>query len=253
MMMKMLTRALMISALFTSVVIVGRGHAEMTKSPDAATAESAVAPRVEANGLVAKATKVVGEFKESSIANKFYKSIDQGLAVLIVPSYERAGLGLGGEGGKGVILKKIPSTTEWTYPAFFSMGGATFGPQVGFEKGALLVVIHKQQTLDEIMNGELTLGAEARAVIGTKGVQAQTTKTGGDEIDVFLHSKGAFAGAIVKGGDIRPLKKLNLAFYGRKVAPKEILKPAGPMNPQADALRLALAKLVRKSMTTPTN
>ncbi|MDX1485526.1 MAG: lipid-binding SYLF domain-containing protein [Alphaproteobacteria bacterium] len=248
---------LMLGAAITALTIGGAAIANDMKKNSAESgstkAERAVTLRAEADGLVTKATKTVGDFESSKISHEFHRALAKGRAVLIVPEYERAGLGLGGEGGKGVLLKKMPGTTAWTYPAFYRMSGATLGAQVGFEKGAMFVVIQNQQTLDEIMNGELTLGAEARAVIGSKGVQAQTTKTGGHEIDIFVRTKGAFAGAVVKGGDLKPDEKLNRTYYGRKVSAKEVLRANGPRNPQADALRAALSKLVYRTVTAPTN
>lgn len=207
----------------------------------------------ETNLVVSKATKAVEEFQTSPVSQKFYGAINKAKAVLIVPEYKRAGIALGGEGGTGVLLKRIPDSSNWTYPAFFEMGGPTLGAQAGFEEGALLVVIYDEQTLKDVKNGELTFGAEARAVAGSKGVQVQTTRAGGHEIDLFIRSKGVFAGAILKGGDIRPVEKLNAAYYGGNADAEKILRVDGLKNPQADGLRAALSALTTKSAAAPIN
>ena len=198
---------------------------------------------LDAGALVTKAKKAVEEFRAGQVSARFRVSVGKGRAILIVPEFERAGFGLGGEGGSGVLLQKLPGSAGWTYPAFFEVGGPTLGAQIGFEKGALLIVIHNQQTLNEIMNGELAFGAEARAIAGSKGVMAQTTTSAGHKIDLFRNSTGAFAGAMLKGGDIRPIKRLNVGYYGSGVGPGDILKAKGRTNPHAEGLRAALSTL----------
>jgi lipid-binding SYLF domain-containing protein len=202
--------------------------------------------KVDAGALVTKAKKAVQEFRASQVSARFRASVRKGRAILIVPEFERAGFGLGGEGGSGVLLKKLARPAGWTYPAFFEVGGPTLGFQAGYEKGALLIVIHDQQTLNEIMNGELAFGAEARALAGSKGVMAQTTTSAGHRIDLFMNSTGAFAGAMLKGGDIRPVKRLNVGYYGVAVGPSDILKAKGRANIHADGLRAALSELVER-------
>lgn len=227
--------------------------------PSAVRAETALqvaAPdeaAVDAGALVAKSKAAVEAFRSSPVSATFVQSIRSSRAVLVIPKFERAGLGLGGEGGTGVLLSRIDGTDDWTYPAFFEAGGATQGPQIGYEKGTLLIVIHNEQTLDEIMNGELAFGAEARALAGSKGVVAQTVTTGGNRIDLFLRGTGAFAGAVLKDGEIRPVKRLNVGYYGKGTEPADVLSAKGRKNLQADGLRAALTALAIPSVPAPTN
>lgn len=222
-----------IASLVAAMAILGVTQANSAEMETAA----------EAKALVAKSTKAVEDFRSGPVSAKFRAALARGRAVLIVPKFERAGFVLGGEGGPGVLLKKLKGGAGWTYPAFFDVGGPTLGAQIGFETGVLLIVIHHQQTLNEIMNGELAFGAEARAVAGSKGVAYATTTTGGNKVDLFIRSSGGFAGAILKGGDIRPIKKLNAAYYGKPAKPTAILKAGGLKNPHADTLRAALSRL----------
>ena len=51
-------------------------------------------------------------------------------AIFIVPSLFRGALIFGGAGGSGVLIVKKPDGT-WSEPAFYTMGSASFGLQVG--------------------------------------------------------------------------------------------------------------------------
>jgi lipid-binding SYLF domain-containing protein len=237
-------------SLIAAMAVVG-----VTQANGAEKAGSAADPadRAEAGRLVTEATKAVEGYRDGEVGGTFRAAVAKARAVLIVPQFERAGFGLGGEGGAGVLLTKLPGAAGWTYPAFFEVGGPTLGAQIGFETGALVIVIHNQQTLNEIMDGELAFGAEARAVAGSKGVAAQTTTTGGDKIDLFFRSSGVFAGAILKGGEIRPVRKFNAAYYPNPAEPEDILKATGPKNPHADGLRAALSGLMAPPKPMPIN
>jgi len=51
--------------------------------------------------------------------------------VAIVPHKVKAGLGIGGQHGKGVATCK--TTQGWSAPAFFTVSGGSFGFQIGAE------------------------------------------------------------------------------------------------------------------------
>ena len=51
-------------------------------------------------------------------------------AVMIIPSYVKAGLVFGGAGGTGVLLARNTKTNKWTAPAFYGLGAASVGVQL---------------------------------------------------------------------------------------------------------------------------
>src|SRR5207237_6425665 len=53
-------------------------------------------------------------------------------AVMIVPELVKGGFFVGGEGGSAVLLTKSGDGT-WSYPAFYTIGAASFGLQIGLE------------------------------------------------------------------------------------------------------------------------
>src|SRR6185437_13274140 len=58
-------------------------------------------------------------------------------AVMIVPELVKGGFFVGGEGGSGVMLAKS-ATGVWSSPAFYTVGAASFGLQIGVEQAELV-------------------------------------------------------------------------------------------------------------------
>ena len=63
--------------------------------------------------------------------------------IYIVPTYGRAALGIGGQGGAGVLL--IRQGPDWSDPAFYNIGGISIGAQVGAEGGAVAFVLKNEK------------------------------------------------------------------------------------------------------------
>lgn len=53
--------------------------------------------------------------------------------VAIFPSVIKAGLGVGGRYGEGVVLRRDESTGKWYGPYFVEMMGLSYGLQIGLQ------------------------------------------------------------------------------------------------------------------------
>src|SRR5260221_3488705 len=58
-------------------------------------------------------------------------------AVLVYPNIIKAGFIVGGSGGPGVLLVKLPDGS-WSQPAFYGFGSASIGLQAGVQDSAVL-------------------------------------------------------------------------------------------------------------------
>ncbi len=165
-------------------------------------------------------------------------------AVLIVPDLVKGGFIFGAEGGAGVLLAR-DSKGDWTAPAFYKMGAASFGFQIGVEVSKLVLIIMDQKALDAVMRNELKLGAEAGLAIATLGAsgEASTTTNAGADIYAIAESKGLFGGIAVQGGILNPRDSWDADYYGHKVTVGDILVRRVVSNPGASALRQALGHL----------
>src|SRR5215831_4383594 len=58
-------------------------------------------------------------------------------AVLIVPQLIKGGFIFGAEGGDGVLLQRLGR--RWSEPAFYTIGSASFGLQIGLEEARFVM------------------------------------------------------------------------------------------------------------------
>jgi lipid-binding SYLF domain-containing protein len=150
----------------------------------------------------------------------------------------------GGRGGDGVIVAR--TDRGWGSPAFFRLGGASIGAQIGGRSTDLVLAFTSQKALDALLDDRLEFGAEVTAVVGpdaaTAASAAATTADNG--LLVYARDRGLFAGAALEGAVITPDNDLNRATY--HATAREILtKPGAPPPSVAQPLLDALAKHTR--------
>jgi lipid-binding SYLF domain-containing protein len=147
--------------------------------------------------------------------------LDRAEAVAIFPGMLKAGFVVGGRGGSGVISRRV--TGGWSAPAFFKMGGASVGLQIGAAKTDLILLFMNDDALKGLLEDKLEMGGEASAAAGPVGrtASATTNLTLDAGILSYSRSTGLFAGLELKGAVINPDNNLNEALYGLKA--REIL------------------------------
>jgi lipid-binding SYLF domain-containing protein len=168
--------------------------------------------------------------------------LDRAEAVAVFPGMLKAGFVVGGRGGSGVISRRI--TGGWSAPAFFKMGGASLGLQIGAAKTDLILLFMNEDALRGLLEDKLEMGGEAEATAGPVGraAGASTNARMSAGILSYSRSKGAFLGVSLKGVAITPDNDLNEAFYGRKASELMRGQEDIPVPTQVRALPLALAR-----------
>jgi lipid-binding SYLF domain-containing protein len=159
--------------------------------------------------------------------------LDRAEAVAVFPGMLKAGFVVGGRGGSGLISRRV--TGGWSAPAFFKMGGASVGLQIGAAKTDLVLLFMNEDALKGLMEDKLEMGGEASAAAGPVGrtASATTNLTLDAGILSYSRSKGLFAGLELKGAVINPDNNLNEALYGLKA--REVLTGANKVR-MADVL-----------------
>src|SRR5919112_1141150 len=154
--------------------------------------------------------------------------LDRAEAVAVFPGMLKAGFVVGGRGGSGVISRRV--TGGWSVPAFFKMGGASVGLQIGAAKTDLILLFMNEDALRGLLEDKLEMGGEASAAAGPVGrtASASTNLTFDAGILSYSRSKGLFAGLEIKGAVINPDNNLNEALYGLKA--KDVLTGANKVN-----------------------
>jgi lipid-binding SYLF domain-containing protein len=146
-------------------------------------------------------------------------------AVMVVPQLVKGGFFFGGEGGNGVLLARTSGRTGWSNPAFYMIGSASFGLQIGIEVAEVVLFVMTDRALNAWLQDEVKLGAQAGLtvlVVGS-GAEAATTTHPGVDVIAWAKAKGAYAGLTLEGSIIKPRNEWNTAYYGHPVSPRHVL------------------------------
>ena len=130
----------------------------------------------------------------------------KGVALL---SIVQAGVGIGGEGGGGVVLQRNGST--WGSPYAVDLGAGTIGLQLGGQGKDVLLIFNSQDALDDFLDGGMQLHALGE---GTFGASTGNTNAQKRSTLVFLKGQGVFGGLELGALNVGPANDVNGATYG---------------------------------------
>jgi lipid-binding SYLF domain-containing protein len=142
--------------------------------------------------------------------------LDTAEAIAVFPGVIKAAFLIGGRGGQGVISRRVKG--GWSAPAFFNLGGGSFGPQIGAQKTDYVLLIMNPSGLEGLLKDKFELGGEASIAAGPVGREAAASTNPRLDAGIlsYSRSKGVFVGAALKGAVISPDNDLNEAIYGKK-------------------------------------
>jgi lipid-binding SYLF domain-containing protein len=175
---------------------------------------AALAGQVEED-RAADAARVLGEIlriPEESIPDKL---LFEAQAIAVIPSVIKAGFGIGGRRGRGLIAVRGKDGT-WSNPVFITLTGGSFGFQVGVQSTDVILVFKTARGVDSIVSGKFTLGADASVAAGPVGrsAQASTDERLKAEILSYSRARGLFAGIALDGTRLSIDNKSNQHVYG---------------------------------------
>ncbi|CAG4967778.1 MAG: lipid-binding SYLF domain-containing protein [Lysobacter sp.] len=157
---------------------------------------------------------------------------DEARAIVVVPDTLKIGLVIGGRRGHGLVSVKNPDGT-WSNPAFVKLTGGSIGFQAGVQSSDVVLVFTSQRGLESIVNGKITLGADASIAAGPVG---RTTGLATDgrlkaEIWSWSRARGLFAGVALDGAVLSIDDDANQAAYGAGTTPRMIFEDRAPQRP----------------------
>ncbi len=164
-------------------------------------------------------------------------------AVLIAPRIFKAGFFFGGEGGRALMMARDAS--GWSNPAFYTVGSASFGLQIGAQESEMIMFIMTDRALQALMRNNFKIGANAGIAVATLGstVEGATTTNAGADIVVWASSSGIYAGISLDGTVIEPNVDANSNFYGRIVTSNDIIIRRDVRSVAAEPLTREIASL----------
>lgn len=137
-----------------------------------------------------------------------------GTCLAVIPGYKTFALGIGGSYGKGVAMCR--ANGRWGAPIFITIGGASFGPQIGGESADAVLVFQSVEGLESMLNNKARIGVSAAGAIGPVGrrVAGATDAAMRAQIITYAQSRGLYIGANVDGAIVQPDESANRALYG---------------------------------------
>jgi len=202
---------------------------------------SQAAASSEQQQLVDKAKLTIEAMKDQSEMQEFRKLLAVSKGVVIFPNFLKAGFIVGGAGGTGVLLGRNAQGT-WSSPAFYTMGQASVGLQIGAEAKELVLVIMTDKGLDAIIKNQVKLGGDLSAAVGPVGKNVGASSTTNIDVDVFSFAKtaGLFIGASVEGSLLDAKDDWQAAYYGKPVTARNIVVLRSVDNAATNELKAAL-------------
>jgi lipid-binding SYLF domain-containing protein len=153
--------------------------------------------------------------------------LDRAECVAVFPSVKKGGFVVGGQYGKGLISCRRGGG-GWGAPAFFTIGGGSFGLQIGGQAVDLVLLIMNESGVEGLLQDKFEIGAGAAASAGPVGrnTHASTDILMKAQILSYSRSRGLFAGLELKGAVITQDKDANRDVYKKEISARDILVDA---------------------------
>jgi len=150
--------------------------------------------------------------------------IDRAHCVAVFPSVKKGGFIVGGQYGKGLISCRR-AQGSWGSPAYFTIGGGSFGLQIGGQAVDLVLLIMNRSGVDGLLKDKFEIGAGASVSAGPVGrnTHVSTDVLLKSQIVSYSRSRGLFGGLELKGAVITQDKSANKEIYEQEVSAREII------------------------------
>src|SRR5579863_3970979 len=155
--------------------------------------------------------------------------------MVVVPHLIKGGFIFGGKHGRGIASCR--TADGWSAPAFVSVGGGSWGLQIGVEGVDLIMLVMNDRGLQHLLSSKFELTGEGSVAAGPVG---RHTSAGTDillntEVLTYSRSKGIFAGLTLEGAVVEQDNDSTRAIYGHHMMFRNILsgKASTPASGQA--------------------
>jgi len=178
--------------------------------------------------------------------------LDHAEAIAVIPHVVKGAFGVGGRYGKGVVARRLDNG-HWSAPAFISIGGGSFGAQLGISAQDLVLIFTDKGVVNTIEKGtSMKLGADAGISAGPIGRTAEGGMTHDMKSAVYSYSrsKGLFAGVALDGAVIDMDNDANHNVYGSNAEAKAVLNnPSMASDPAVRNFVNTLERIATKRTT----
>ncbi len=193
--------------------------------------------------LVDSATLSVESIMDGAQGGPAQSYLRRARAVIICPDIFRAGFVFGGEGGSCVMAARA-ADGAWSSPAFYNLGGGTFGAQIGVQNAQVMMMVMTGEGLNALLDSQVKFGGEAGGTVATygTGVAGGMSTALNTDIVTFSKSQGLYGGATISGSSLSNDAGAQQVYYGTDLSARQIVIDMQGSNTGANPLRSTLAR-----------
>jgi lipid-binding SYLF domain-containing protein len=201
-------------------------------------------PALDARHLAERAEQTLETFAQAPEMESFRNLIKNARGVFIAPQILKGAFVFGASGGSGVLVSRDRLKEEWAGPAFYTIGSASVGLQIGGNASEVVLLAMTDRGVNALLESSIKLGADVAVAVGPigMGAAASTANLSADIIS-FSRSKGLFGGLSVDGAVVKTRGDLNDAYYKTIATPTDILRKRSVKNPHSRSLLDSVSKL----------
>ena len=162
--------------------------------------------------------------------------------IVVVPNLIKGGFIVGGKHGRGVASCR--TSDGWSAPAFVSVGGGSWGLQIGVEDVDLVMLVMNDNGMQHLLSSKFELTGEGSVAAGPVGrhASAGTDWKMNTEVLTYSRSKGIFAGLTLEGAVVEQDNDSTHAIYGKHMMFRSILSGKASTPASADAFIKAVSE-----------
>src|SRR6266436_9599183 len=182
--------------------------------------------------------KEIGAAPDKGIPEEVLKGSQ---CIVVVPHLVKAGFIFGAKHGRGVAVCR--TSEGWSAPAFISVGGGSWGLQIGAEGVDLVLLVMNHKGLEHLLSSKFEVTGEGSAAAGPVGrhASAGTDWKLNTEMLTYSRSKGLFAGITLEGAVVERDDDSTKAIYGKNVKFRNILSGRVSTPQSAEAFMKAVS------------
>ncbi len=180
------------------IALLGTGSLGLAACQGPSSAGEKAAARAEIDaGIAPTLQQMLVEIPEAR------PNLERSLARLVFPFVQRAGLGVGGQYGRGALVSNAGTI------GYYSISGGSVGLQIGAESRSVVMLFFDPQTLRQFQeNSRFTFGANASISTPQKG-EGATARNSDQSLRTYVFGQSGFLlNASLEGAEIAKLELL---------------------------------------------
>ncbi len=215
----------------------------------AALAAPAALAQSEQRRLVTASTLTFASFLNDPDMAWLRQNVGRARAVMIAPEFTKAGIIVGGAGGRAVVVVRDPKSGRWGGPAFYSLVSASIGLQAGIAVSEVVTLIMTEKGVAKLLSNSFRMGGDVAIAVGPVGGGAQSAFVA--DVVSFSRGHGVYVGVNLDGTIVSTADDWNELYYGHAVQTPDILVRMNVRSPHAKELLNVIATAAKNSAAKP--